>query len=238
MMHALNIFEEFICFLGAKIETDFHQHYAIAVLLSHKQPFSIITPDSVTSSTFCILPPNYYHRVDASKVDNLILLLVEPDSKYSYFLRQSINSTSTIQLIENFSSVAQTFLNKQQAFDRAKVAQFLEAYCTSEPISPIDPRINKIFQYTKNHLFENLTSQTLAQQVHLSESRFRHLFKKEVGISVSKYLQWLRLKKAGELILYGDNLTRASHSAGFYDAAHFNRIFKEMFGIPPSKVLV
>jgi len=237
MKYTLNIFEELICFIGAKIETDFHQHYATTLILSQKKPFSIITPGSSYSGTFCILPPNYYHILNASKVDNLILIYIEPGSKYFYFVGQSINSTYRPKLEEKMYSVEQTFLNEKKGFDKSKVTQFLDAHCNYEIIIPIDARISKIFEYTKNHLCENLNSKTLARQVHLSESRFRHLFKKQVGISVSKYLQWLRLRKVGELILDGKDLTRASLYAGFYDAAHFNRIFKEMFGIPPSKVL-
>jgi len=237
MKYTLNIFEDFICFLGANIETDFHQHYATTLVLSQKQKFSITTPDSFYSCTFCILPPNYYHCLDASTVDYLILIYIEPDSKFSYFLNQSMNCASKIKLGKKNYSIEQTFLNKNNKFDRTKVAQFLGAQYNNQTISPIDTRITNIFQYARNHPYESLNSKILAKQAYLSESRFRHLFKKEVGISISKYLQWLRLKEVGTLILNGEDLTRASCYAGFYDAAHFNRTFKEMFGVPPSKVL-
>lgn len=236
MKFTLNIFKDFICFLGANIETDFHQHFETTLVLSQKQKFSIITPDSNYSSTFCILPPNYYHILDASKVDDLIIIYIEPESKYAYLLNPSTNCASTIKLEKNYS-IEQTFLNKDNEFDISKVVRFLDVHSSKKIASPIDTRISTIFQYAKNHHQKNLNSKVLAKQVHLSESRFRHLFKKEVGISISKYLQWLRLREVGALIINGKDLSRASGYADFYDAPHFSRTFKEMFGIPPSKVL-
>lgn len=237
MKFTLNIFEDFICFSGAKIETDFHQHYLTTLVLSQKKVFTISTPDNFYSSNFCILPPNYYHRLDAYEVDNLIIIFIEPDSKYSYFFKQSRTGDSKIKLKDKIYNIEQTFLNENLAFDKSKVIQFLKIHSNYESAGQIDTRISKSFQYAINHLHENLNGQILAKQVHLSESRFRHLFKEEVGISISKYLQWLRLKEVGALILNGNDLTQASYDAGFYDGAHFNRVFKEMFGIPPSKIL-
>jgi len=237
MKFTLNIFEDFICFLGSKIETDFHQHYATTIVLSRRQTFTITTHDNFYSSNFCILPPNYYHCLNANEVDDLIIIYIEPDSKYSYFFKQSRGCDSKIRLEEKICNIEQTFLNKNQEFDDFKVIEFLKTHSNYESAGQIDTRISKTFQYAKHHLNGNLNGQTLAQQVHLSESRFRHLFKEEAGISISKYLQWVRLKEVAALILQGNDLIEASHYAGFYDGAHFNRVFKEMFGIPPSKVL-
>ncbi len=45
------------------------------------------------------------------------------------------------------------------------------------------------------------------------------------------------MKAATEYMLNENmHLTQAAHSAGFYDAAHFNKHFKDLFGIKPSLV--
>ncbi|MFK7898507.1 MAG: helix-turn-helix transcriptional regulator [Myxococcota bacterium] len=77
----------------------------------------------------------------------------------------------------------------------------------------------------------------VASEVGLSQDRFRHLFRDEVGIPFSRYLLWARIKRAVWLLRGGGTLTAVLTSAGFSDSAHFSKSFKSLFGIPPSIVL-
>lgn len=66
----------------------------------------------------------------------------------------------------------------------------------------------------------------------LSESRFSHLFVREVGLPFRTFLLWRRLMRAVEGMAAGRSLTAAAHEAGFSDSAHFSRAFRRMFGLP------
>ena len=77
----------------------------------------------------------------------------------------------------------------------------------------------------------------LAAEVGLSEDRFMHVFKAQMGLPVRRYLLWLRLHRAARLMKAGVTLTEAAHGAGFADSAHMSRTFKENFGVPPSGFL-
>jgi len=72
----------------------------------------------------------------------------------------------------------------------------------------------------------------IAEAVHLSAERFRHLFLQETGIRFRPYVLWLRLELAVAAYAAGHNLTEASHAGGFADSAHFSRTFRRMFGVP------
>ena len=76
----------------------------------------------------------------------------------------------------------------------------------------------------------------LASRSNLSTSRFQHLFKSTLGLPVTNYIQWLRLRSALEAVLLGMNLTQAAYEAGFSDQAHFSRVCANTLGIPPSAV--
>jgi AraC-like DNA-binding protein len=76
----------------------------------------------------------------------------------------------------------------------------------------------------------------LAMRVHLSPSRFRHLFRSEMGMSVQSYLRWKRLIAALRSSAQGASLTEAAHTAGFADSAHLTRVFRATFGISPSRI--
>lgn len=76
----------------------------------------------------------------------------------------------------------------------------------------------------------------LANLVHLSPSRFTHLFRQQTGMSVSRYLLWSRLLTAIEAVAGGASTTVAAHQAGFADLAHMSRNFSGTFGVVPSEL--
>lgn len=77
---------------------------------------------------------------------------------------------------------------------------------------------------------------TLARQVGSSMSLIEHRFKEQVGVPIGAYRAWHRMLAATSLAVKGQNLTEVAHAAGFYDSAHFSRLFHRMFGLPPSHV--
>ena len=59
----------------------------------------------------------------------------------------------------------------------------------------------------------------------LKASRLRHMFVEQTGLAWKTYLLWLRLIRALEVYSSGSSLTKAVHTAGFSDSAHFSRTF-------------
>lgn len=76
----------------------------------------------------------------------------------------------------------------------------------------------------------------LAKRLGMSTSHIEHRFRDQVGVPIGAYRAWYRMQAAGALALLGRNLTELAHATGFYDSAHFSRLFHRMFGLPPSKV--
>jgi AraC-like DNA-binding protein len=76
-----------------------------------------------------------------------------------------------------------------------------------------------------------------AHEAGLSASRFRHVFKDQVGVPFTRYRAWARLRTAVREVVAGSNFTGAAHAAGFYDQAHFAHEFRRTFGAPASKSL-
>lgn len=74
----------------------------------------------------------------------------------------------------------------------------------------------------------------LSAEVHLSASRYLHLFKQTTGVPLRRYRLWIRIGAAVRAIARGSNLTAAALDAGFSSSAHFSFVFREMFGMAPS----
>lgn len=101
-----------------------------------------------------------------------------------------------------------------------------------------DSRIEHVLSLLKEECDQVPQVPELAGEVGLSESRLQHLFKEYLGLSISKYSLWQRIKEAMRLVIQeGRDLTYAAHEAGFADLAHLSRMFKRYFGYSPSYFL-
>jgi len=101
----------------------------------------------------------------------------------------------------------------------------------------LNPRVKQAIQVIHETQGRELTLEYIASHVFLSESRISHLFKREVGIPIQRYLLWYKLAQAAFNIGKGLSLTAAAEEAGFADSAHFSRSFRVMFGVTPSQIL-
>lgn len=78
--------------------------------------------------------------------------------------------------------------------------------------------------------------QSLARLVNLSESRFRHLFKAEIGQTPAQYLRSIRMLEAEKLLRTTSlGIKEIMNRVGISDESHFGHSFKKARGLSPSK---
>jgi AraC-like DNA-binding protein len=89
------------------------------------------------------------------------------------------------------------------------------------------------------HINETIRSNDIATHIGLSESRLRHAFSEQVGIPITSYILWTRMKVAlREMLKPGVTLSEAAQRANFADHSHLTRTFQRMFGVSPSLLLM
>ena len=71
----------------------------------------------------------------------------------------------------------------------------------------------------------------------LSQSRLSHLFSGQAGISLHRYLAFIKIQKAFMHVRKGKSLTQAALDADFDSPSHLAATFKRMFGISFSQFL-
>lgn len=100
-----------------------------------------------------------------------------------------------------------------------------------------------ILRQVKAYLLANLQSEKLipseiARANGMSERHLHRLFS-ESGTSVCRWIREARLGRcAAQLTAAGQediSITRIAFEAGFNDAAHFSRVFRQEYGVPPSQ---
>ena len=98
-------------------------------------------------------------------------------------------------------------------------------------------RFHRVFDYIDKHLGENLTVELLSQVANFSKYHFHRQFSEYAGISVFRYIQLLRLKRASYRLVFNklEKITDIALDAGFENPESFSRAFKNTFGQTPSE---
>jgi AraC-like DNA-binding protein len=116
--------------------------------------------------------------------------------------------------------------------------QLFELIVYDADIEAEDSRVRKAVRYIDDHYAEKISVKQLAGEACLSVVYFGYLFKKETGMSLHRYLQKVRIRRAETLLKTGEyQIFEAAEKCGFADAYHFYHQFKAMRGFPPSKCL-
>jgi AraC family transcriptional regulator len=98
--------------------------------------------------------------------------------------------------------------------------------------------LHKIREYVTVHLDEPIEIATLARMAGRSSSRFSHVFRRSVGVSPYRFVMYLRLKRAIELVRDGrSSLAEIAASTGFADQSHLSRWVSRVYGAPPTQLV-
>ena len=82
---------------------------------------------------------------------------------------------------------------------------------------------------------EQFNAQDLGAAMALSRSQLHRKLKVLVQMSPSRYIRFVRISKAKELLEEGGyNISEVAYHVGFVSPSHFTRIFQQQFGFKPS----
>ncbi|TGK86946.1 AraC family transcriptional regulator [Leptospira noumeaensis] len=237
---SLFYFGERILLGTAGLVTEPHSHYAVSILVSLTNSFHLYTKsDSVIESQGIIIPPNFYHKLDAENSEMLIIQLDPKSDEYKKIIMDNSPKTIDINTRQKIQNIAEPLFNDSLNCISARIIynQILSSLGSETTPKKYDKRIEMVIQKIKEKMPNPVTLTELSEISGISTDRFMHLFKENMGIPLRQYLLWQRLHIAAKLLQGGENLTTASHAAGFSDQAHLSRTFKKMFGVKPSLIL-
>lgn len=92
----------------------------------------------------------------------------------------------------------------------------------------------QILRYISTHLSENLTVEKLAKEMNLSPSAITHNFKKEMGISIHRYITQRRLTLAHNLLRSGEKSSKIYMDCGYKNYSSFYKAYLSFFRCSPS----
>ena len=234
--------------------TEKHSHLEIIYFINGNAKF--VSDDSeqdIERGTMIIIPPDKYHQFIASDTKNLkyVTVLVRA---YTDEIRNLLLGMDNIHIMHNKKSpylktmteIGQVLIKETESAEvrvwlySTVMAMFAQMkrrgeILKSEPIRETHSNlVSSAINYIENNMTSDVTIEEIAATIHVSPSTLSHSFKREVGVSLYKYLLQRRLLYANKLLDSGERPTEVFYRCGFNDYSSFYRIYKNAFGMPPS----
>jgi AraC-like DNA-binding protein len=231
------IYDGFVCIRANELNVATHKHTALQVTLAlNGGRLKCETPEGQVEGEALLIPPlspHCFHDWSGA----VLILLIDTES----IIAESVKGHE-IQTLNpsDFAHIQDYFRNREPSdVKQEDVRQLLFNVTLLRSLMrpAVDERVQRLVEKIKNDDDFLPSADEAARDCHLSESRFLHLFKEELGLPFRKYLQWIKLRRGVKHIQNGRSLTEAAHAGGFTDSSHLSRFFTETFGLNPSEVL-
>ncbi len=123
------------------------------------------------------------------------------------------------------------------AREAKRIVEDVASATMSEPASEGDKLMDRAITLIHRNYSKDLNDETVAEQLGLSRSHFRFLFKNATHQPFHKYLTAVRLEEAKKLLLEAElPVTKVAMSVGFASLSHFSRAFAQRFGVSPTNL--
>lgn len=212
-------------------DPELHSHSAAHIMISLDEKIEIITEEEKKTCKGVLIPTGMVHTADTDKNRVLVFLFDSTTSVANQIKELTILTDEVVDKIVNAYSCFEE--SDQSYFSYRKFIRCVYE-CTGIKMNEnmaMDKRIEYALTYIQSNLQESITCSDVANYISLSEGRFSHLFKEQVGMTFSAYLIYQRIIKTYTEIVNGKSITEASIEAGFSSSSHFAETNKKLFGV-------
>jgi AraC-like DNA-binding protein len=194
-------------------------------------PLTVATPDGIKRDAHSVLiPPRLTHQL-ICQGRGLVSCYLEPTSDRAESCRSKFTPSGDVGLAHADEECLMFTPTDDQS-----ACRWLDLAAPATR-RVVDARIAAAATRIREDLATTIPSRELAAEAGLSESRFLHLFRDELGTSLRRYRIWVRLLHAGTAIAAGKNLTTAAAESGFASPSHLSDRFKSTFGLSATQLL-
>lgn len=101
----------------------------------------------------------------------------------------------------------------------------------------VDPIVAEIKSLIRSSYHQNISLETIAQQVYLSPGYLSSMFKKKTGRSIMQYITLCRMRRAFYLLNHTNmKITQISREVGYQDSSYFCFLFRKYFDVTPNQI--
>lgn len=214
---------------------------AVSVYVGLDCPVSVsVDGGEWETSQVAVVQPYTPHRV-AYASRNIAVIHIEPESvdmsALPRMLREGSGAVQADEFRAHVLRCHQAIIRNGQSATEPMLDFDTLVFGASLAARAVDPRIALVLERIRRDPSSQALAQDCAEQVHLSFSRFLHLFKSEVGASFRSFRTW---KRARSLLHYvvdqSTTLTDVALGAGYPDSTHFSHSIRQVYGLKPKDI--
>lgn len=204
---------------------------------------------SLSAGDVIIIPPNMPYKYTNASGGNMSYLWVHFTGSHAKrileaygfkYFPEVFTAADTNILSLKFKTIFDAY-SKKDEFRDAELSSLLDLLLISVARSCLFPEascneLTRSVNIINSSYNTDIKIPDLAKAEHLSVSRYNFLFKRQFGISPTKYILRLRMNCARDLLVNTDlSVKQIGLVSGYNDSHFFSKTFKEFMGMSPSE---
>ena len=243
--HFHNLFEIGLCHYGEGdlvLEEDFYR-FAPGMISCIPANFLHVTRSDAGVPAFweyLYIDPEEILKANGKKSIAETRELIEAINRNAFFIRTEDNPmlvTLVRAIFEEMQDKAQYHQECVKGMAYAllfEIARFNSKNSVNNNIKASGLQLESAIDYVELHYQSAFKIADLAAQCHMSETHFRRIFQEKMNMTPIEYVNFVRVKKACELIDKTDiSMEEVAEKVGFISPSTFNRIFRKIIGTSP-----
>lgn len=228
-----------------------HASYEMFIMMSGKT--TVLVDDkliSLNERDIMLLRPDILHKNAGEKIHDRYSIHFTREYLTEYFSDKLIDSITGIFKNNKLTVTDSAFndiikliykIEENQDYaciHTAEIAAVLsdKNNLISSDIRKVSKTSDSILEYIKKNYSVISGLDDIARDLYISKPYMCHIFKKETDITISDYLNSIRISNACELLKDGEkNITETATQCGYNSAAYFCRMFKKIMKVTPKE---
>lgn len=209
-----------------------------------------------------VVPPFVPHRIEGEKHVDHVAIHFDP-AALPHAARPSRRGPYEVRLSHGLALLRRVELSPDDGVE-AGCLDVVRAFAAIEPFAQVEAQANltrvlvslmrkrpepevgdgqarvralvdKAIAFIEARLAAKLSAEDLASHAGLSESHFNRVFRAQTGYAPMEYLRRYRVQRAKDLLANPDLAVKEiARQAGFDDAYHFSKVFRQIAGVTPT----
>lgn len=147
------------------------------------------------------------------------LIGFQMDQPYTGYCRRILSCVSPDEIRDAALEIVSTYFHTLADYQNQKKSKVIEI----------------AEKYIREHLEEDTTVKELSEIVHMNSSYLSVLFKKEMGETITEFVNRIRIEKAKSLLQQGFKVTDIAQRVGYQNPSYFANQFKKAVGYTPAE---
>lgn len=198
----------------------------VAVINSGRIHYTAIGTDEV--KYYCLIIDTHFLRKFGLSIE---------DAEIEEYITDDVVTGYFKSIVKEYESENSYYKNIVKGNIISLASYLFREYAHEQKKSVNNDAIKNAIKFIRENIGEDISVEDISKHAGFSRFHFSRRFKAVVGCTINEYLQLIRCREAKSMLLTGRYMiSEVAAACGFSDVSYFTKVFKNHFGILPSKL--